>query len=92
MRLDQGSGYVFQYHQWNHPNADASGLIRQHVLIMTEILGRSLLPGETVHHKNGVRDDNRQENLELFVIGQPRGQRPTDLLEWADEIIARYRG
>lgn len=58
---------------------------------MEQHLGRSLLPGETVHHKNGVRGNNRIENLELWVSWQPSGQRPEDLLEWADEIIKRYR-
>jgi len=57
---------------------------------MKEKLGRDLLPGENVHHINGVRDDNRPENLELWVTKQPKGQRPEDLLEWANEIIRRY--
>lgn len=39
---------------------------------------------------NGVRDDNRPENLELWAIYQPQGQRPEDLLVWAHEIIDRY--
>jgi len=57
---------------------------------MEEMLGRYLLPGENVHHRNGVRDDNRRENLELWVTPQPTGIRGVDALPWALEIIARY--
>jgi hypothetical protein len=57
---------------------------------MEQKLGRSLLLGENVHHKNGVRGDNRPENLELWVTFQPKGQRPEDLVEWATEIFNRY--
>ncbi len=62
----------------------------EHVVVMERILGRPLLPDETVHHKNGVRDDNRDDNLELWVSNHPTGQRITDVVMWAKEMLRRY--
>lgn len=57
---------------------------------MSKALARPLRSDEHVHHKNGNRLDNRLENLELWVHYQPSGQRVSDLVVWAREILARY--
>lgn len=60
----------------------------EHRLLMERLLGRSLEPYESVHHRNGIRDDNSPSNLELWVVGQPAGQRLNDIVTWA---VCTYR-
>jgi hypothetical protein len=68
-----------QHHSWNNGRTiDNNGYVilypdkrLEHVVVMEQLLGRPLTKQEVVHHMNGVRDDNRPDNLYLF---QTRGE------------------
>ena len=53
--------------------------VSEHKLIMECRLGRRMKPGESIHHRNTIRDDNRPENLELWLVGTRPGGRASDI-------------
>lgn len=84
----QGYKVIIKY---GHPNAyKLNGCILEHVFVMSSFLERPLYKNELVHHKNGIRDDNRIENLELWHKGHPTGQRVQDKIKWCKEFLSKY--
>ncbi len=63
--------------------------VAEHRAVMADHLERELLSSETVHHKR-EKTNNNIENLELWSSSHPTGQRVSDLIEWAEELLRLY--
>lgn len=88
-RWKNTGGYVMVLAK-GHPRGGRRGAVLEHILVMESKIGRSLFKGETVHHKNGIRDDNHPDNLELWAKVHPAGQRVTDLIGFAESVLEIY--
>jgi len=63
----------------------------QHRVIYEEYYGIKLTETQNIHHKNGIKTDNRIENLELWDSSQPYGQRIEDKIEYYHNFIMQYK-
>lgn len=91
-RQIDSDGYVL-IHSPNHPDANASGCVREHRLVMEGMIGRRLAPSEVVHHRDGDKRNNSPENLQLFASNADhlRHELKGRIPKWSEDGKRRIR-
>ena len=79
-------GYVF-VKMSQHPHKNANGKVAEHRLVMEKMIGRFLLPNEFVHHQNGIKNDNRPENLKYFKTARQHFDYLQGRLQYLEKCI-----
>lgn len=64
--------------------------VPEHRLVMAKKLGRKLFADETVHHKDGHRQNNDLSNLEVWSTRHGKGQRVEDKIEFCKTFLSDY--
>jgi hypothetical protein len=72
-----------------YPMADKHGYVLGHRLVMARHLKRRLLPWEVVHHRNGIKDDNRLENLALIGANGEHNKALNKRIKELERIVAK---
>lgn len=68
-RRKNHAGYI-EIKKPNHHRTRKNGYVFEHILVAEEMIGRKLKPNEHVHHINGIKTDNRPENLKVLDAGE----------------------
>lgn len=68
------AGYRMKLAPPDHPYRTKRGYVMEHRLVVEAHIGRYLDPHEQVHHRNGIKSDNRLINLEIVTRANHYGQ------------------